>query len=73
MTEAKPFRLYWLSGDTEIVRGATIADAMNQAGYGGGAVRALDFFKEGEEQTYDWDGSKRDWVQKATVDTNAIS
>lgn len=56
-------RLYWLSGETEIVRGTTIADAMNKAGYGGGAVTALDFYKEGEQSTYQWDAAKKTWIQ----------
>jgi hypothetical protein len=63
MTNDKTFRLYWLSGDTDTVTGSTIADAMNSAGYGGGAVRALDFYQQGEAQTYHWDNSKGGWIK----------
>jgi len=63
MTQTKTFRLYWLTGETEIVRGPTITAAMNSAGYGGGAVAALDFYKEGEESTYQWDAVKKTWTQ----------
>ena len=42
----KTFRLYWLDGKTEIVEGETIAKAFSNAGYGGGAIRALDYYKE---------------------------
>jgi hypothetical protein len=41
----KKFKLHWLGGDTEIVEGNTIADAFARAGYGGGAIRALDWFE----------------------------
>jgi hypothetical protein len=63
MTDKKTFRLYWLTGETETVSGSTVADAMNKAGYGGGAVSALDFYKEGEESTYHWDAAKKNWAQ----------
>ena len=54
------FRLYWDIKDpktgeqkTEIVEGDNIADAFTHAGYGAGAMRALDWYgpidKEGEE------------------------
>lgn len=43
--------LHWLDGKTETLTGwgdserGAAADAMNTAGYGGGAVRALDYFE----------------------------
>lgn len=42
----KKFKLVWQDGKTEIVKGNNIADAFSKAGYGGGAIRALDYFKE---------------------------
>lgn len=42
----KRFRLHWRGGKTEEVIGPEIASAMNNAGYGGGAVRALDWYEE---------------------------
>lgn len=42
----KKFVLYWLDGKTETVEGSDIADAFRRAGYGGGAIRALDWFEE---------------------------
>jgi hypothetical protein len=44
--EKKKFTLYWLDGETEEVEGYDIADAFRRAGYGGGALSALDYFKE---------------------------
>jgi hypothetical protein len=40
------YRLHWLGseGKTEDISGTTIADAFTRAGYGQGALRALDWF-----------------------------
>jgi hypothetical protein len=45
----KKFLLVWLDGKTEEVSGVDIADAFRRAGYGGGAIRALDYYKEVKE------------------------
>ena len=42
----KKFQLFWLDGKTEIVEGTDIADAFRRAGYGNGAISALDYYKE---------------------------
>lgn len=42
----KKFMLYWLDGKTEIIEGKDITEAFNHAGYGAGALRALDYYKE---------------------------
>jgi hypothetical protein len=40
------FLLYWRgSGDVELVEGSTIAEAFSNAGYGAGALRALDYYE----------------------------
>lgn len=44
----KKFKLFWLDGKTEEVTGETIANAFNRAGYGSGALGALDYWKEVE-------------------------
>lgn len=55
------FVLYWLTGNAEIVQGSDIADAMNKAGYGNGALRALDFYDNGDEITYAWNIETKRW------------
>lgn len=58
----KKFTLFWLDGKSEIVEGNNVADAMTKAGYGNGALRALDFQGEGDLQDkYVWDKEKRSW------------
>lgn len=44
----KTYTLFWLTWRTELVKGNTPEEAMTLAGYGGGAVRALDFFGNGD-------------------------
>jgi hypothetical protein len=41
----KSFRIHWLDKTTEIVTGTDIADAFRRAGYGGGAISAIDFYE----------------------------
>lgn len=44
-TNLKIFKLHWVSGETEILTGITIANAFNRAGYGAGAIFALDWYE----------------------------
>lgn len=60
----KKFRLYWLDGKTEIVEGDDITDAFSKAGYGAGAMRALDFWDNGELQSYEWNSVEKAWRMK---------
>lgn len=55
--------LYWLTGKAEVVQGLDIASAMNNAGYGNGALRALDFYDNGEDITYTWNSDTKRWEQ----------
>lgn len=41
----KLYKLYWKDNETEIVSGKNIADAMTLAGYGQGALGALDSYE----------------------------
>lgn len=61
------FKLHWLNSDEpEVVEGPTIAEAMTLAGYGNGAVRALDHYEEiknAEVETGETNGSKNTTTQ----------
>jgi len=50
----KTYTFYWLAGDREVFEGSDPADALNKAGYSNGAVRALDFYAEGDDDRYVW-------------------
>jgi hypothetical protein len=53
--------LYWLHGKLEKITGESISDAFNKAGYGGGAIRALDFYEQNETPTWHWDNQSNKW------------
>lgn len=55
------FTLYWRTGDREVVEGRTPEEAMTLAGYGAGAVPALDFWARGDDSKYSWNPSAREW------------
>lgn len=56
------YTLFWLTGESQIVSGNSIAEAMNNAGIGNGALRALDFYaNEDQRESYIWDKEKRTW------------
>ena len=42
------FTFFWLDGTREVLEGNSPADAANKAGYGAGAIHALDFWKPGK-------------------------
>ena len=64
MDDKNDYTLYWRDGKLERVRGRDIADAMNRAGYGGGAVAALDFFVHGKAPKYLWNADRAEWEAK---------
>jgi hypothetical protein len=43
--------LHWKDGKDEIVEGPNIAQACMLAGYGGGAILAMDYHEEIEEES----------------------
>lgn len=47
--ENRKFILHWRDGTTETVEGTSIANAFMSAGYGNGAIAALDYFEEVKE------------------------
>ena len=58
----KLFTLFWRDGHRDVLPGNSVSDAMNKAGYGGGAVAALDFYADGDNSEYMWLKSKG-WVR----------
>lgn len=60
------YTFYWLTGQREVLEGEKPNEALMLAGYGGGAIRALDFYAEGENDEYEWDEEKRTWNKKET-------
>ena len=64
----KEFTLFWLTGNSEVIKGTDIADAFRRAGYGEGALRALDFYSAGNvANEHVWDKENRTWNSTNTV------
>lgn len=60
----KTYTLFWLSGETELVRGYTITEAVKSAGYNKGAIYALDFYGKGDlRDNYAWDPGAKSWEE----------
>ena len=59
------YRFYWLDGTTTVWEGYAPEEALTKAGYGAGAVRALDFYETNEpEQNYFWNTEEKIWRMK---------
>lgn len=72
--EPKEFTLFWRTGDSQIVKGGTISEACNNAGIGGGAIRALDFHAEGDvREKYFWNTINREWTRVDEITNLAIT
>lgn len=56
------YTFYWLTGQREVLSGTNPADALNKAGYGHGALAALDFYSNGEDESYEWINKR--WEKK---------
>ena len=64
------FTLFWLTGQSEIVTGINIADAVNKH-YGGGAISALDFWSHGDTRhNWEWNKEKHTWLKIINTETN---
>jgi hypothetical protein len=57
------YTLYWKDGKRELVTGTNISDAFTRAGYARGAIAALDFYKPGDDHSYEW-SSDHVWSMK---------
>ena len=55
------FTIYWRHGETSTISGDDIASAFSKAGYGGGAIRAIDFYAVGTEITHSWNKELHEW------------
>ena len=53
--------MYWLDGKKENVEGNSFKEASTNAGYGIGALRALDFYSDNNDN-YEW--NQKTWVKK---------
>jgi len=56
------FTIYWLGGSFNFIEGNTIEDAFTKAGYGAGAVSAIDWYDNNISQTHKYDFKLKKWI-----------
>lgn len=56
------YTIYWRDGKKSKVEGPTVEQAFTNAGYGAGAVAAIDFYANGDDDSYEW--VDHDWKKK---------
>ena len=60
----KTYTIFWLTGKSQIVTGREPHEAMNNAGIGAGAIRAMDFYGEGDlRDKWEWNSDARTWTK----------
>jgi len=59
------YTFFWKDGKKETLAGANLAEAMNKAGYGHGALAAMDFYASGKGYGWKWNKETSQWEQKA--------
>ena len=67
------FTIYWLDGKREVLTGVTISDAVRGGGYGGGAVKAIDLYVDGNDNSYIWDIELHKWVRRLPISFDETS
>lgn len=55
------YTFYWRDGKRDVYPGNTPDEALNNAGFGAGALRALDFWARGDNKEYQWNDTTREW------------
>lgn len=66
----KQYTLYWLDGKRQVVKGPTIAAAVTSAGYGQGAMAAMDFYEHGDNHEYEYLNKRwerKTWERKTPI------
>jgi hypothetical protein len=61
----KTFYIYFLDGSKEKSEGINEADAFHRAGFGGGAINAVDVISE--KDNYIWVSEEKSWRSKEYI------
>lgn len=62
------FTIYWLNGDKSHIFGETIDQAFTHAGYGGGAVAAIDWYDGRISDSHWYDKEKKVWEKYLDIE-----
>lgn len=58
------FTIYWKHGERSVIKGTSIDHAFTRAGYGAGAVAAIDWYDNGNTSTHKWVEETKNWMRK---------
>lgn len=70
LKRATQFTVYWRDGKRSVLNGGSIEEAFRNAGYGGGAVGAVDFYSPGDNHDYEWNAVSKEWDRKEPLVIN---
>ena len=73
MSANNKFTIYWKDGSRKVITGVTMEDAFTAAGYGAGAVAAIDWYDNGISQTHHYNMETKEWVKYEPVHIHADS
>jgi hypothetical protein len=60
----KKFTFFWFDGKSEVLEGFDEICALSHAGYGSGALKALDFWDNGDvRDQYKWSPETHNWIK----------
>jgi hypothetical protein len=64
------YTFFWRDGTAEVFSGETASNALRKAGYGRGALNALDFYDSGDTRKERmFDKVNRKWIEKTKEQT----
>lgn len=61
ITDDIRFTVYWKHGERSVITGKTIEEAFGRAGFGQGAIAAVDWYDNTDVATHEWDTIAKKW------------
>jgi hypothetical protein len=61
------FTVWWRDGTRSVIEGSSIEQAFTQAGYGAGAVKAVDWYDRGDVDTHEWCKATKNWQRRTSI------
>lgn len=61
------FTVWWKDGTRSVIKGPNIETAFTKAGYGAGAVAAVDWYDRGDVNTHYWCVETKNWMRREPI------
>jgi len=65
MSDTTQFTVYWPNGVREVIRGWSLANALEHEGYGQSAKLSIQIHREGNDDNYVWNQQTKSWEKKS--------